>query len=303
MNPDKQRQDDDQMAALFASVDHDGAPPDREFLAKLRERSKEAFLTADNDIPTVTPSRRNPRMFILAARGLTALAATAVLITAWFVGTGKSGATEDSFAEVLDVLAEADTLQLEVTLAGRKHNAWVRQPGQMRMNMEGGIYQVALKGRAWTVDEAANRAASRPVDYFSGKDGTLDPLRFLDLSLAEAWNRDSLLAKAPNRRIDRGGRPCDVYRWETTGNVRVEAIVDVKTRMLQVIESATVRDGRAEPLASMKVVAIDEPVDEELFVVGDTLTEDGRIGKVTDAQGIVAVKPVMHRRWTPVTGR
>ena len=43
-----------------------------------------------------------------------------------------------------------------------------------------------------------------------------------------------------------------------------------------------------------------QPVDEELFVVGDTLTEDGRIGKVTDAQGIVAVKPVMHRRWTPV---
>ena len=30
-----------------------------------------------------------------------------------------------------------------------------------------------------------------------------------------------------------------------------------------------------------------------------TLTEDGRIGKVTDVQGIVAIKPVLAERWTP----
>src|SRR5439155_1694271 len=28
--------------------------------------------------------------------------------------------------------------------------------------------------------------------------------------------------------------------------------------------------------------------------------EDGRIGKVTDVQGIVTIKPVLHERWTPV---
>lgn len=46
----------------------------------------------------------------------------------------------------------------------------------------------------------------------------------------------------------------------------------------------------------------DQPVEEDRFVVGGTLTEDGRIGKVTDVQGIVAVRPVMARRWTPVSG-
>ncbi|MCY2995196.1 MAG: VIT domain-containing protein [Planctomycetota bacterium] len=37
-----------------------------------------------------------------------------------------------------------------------------------------------------------------------------------------------------------------------------------------------------------------------LSVAGDTLTEDGRIGKVVDAQGLVAIKPVLADRWTPV---
>src|SRR5262249_21328930 len=47
----------------------------------------------------------------------------------------------------------------------------------------------------------------------------------------------------------------------------------------------------------------DEPIGVQKFVVADTLTEDGRIGKVTDVQGVVSVKPVLHNRWTPVRNR
>ena len=49
-----------------------------------------------------------------------------------------------------------------------------------------------------------------------------------------------------------------------------------------------------------KVPAPEPLPPEEKFVVEGTLTDDGRIGKVTDAQGVVAVKPVMHERWSPV---
>ena len=42
---------------------------------------------------------------------------------------------------------------------------------------------------------------------------------------------------------------------------------------------------------------------EEQFIVADTLADDGRIGKVTDAQGIVSIKPVEHERWSPVEPR
>ncbi len=45
------------------------------------------------------------------------------------------------------------------------------------------------------------------------------------------------------------------------------------------------------------------PIDDEKFALADVLSEDGRIGKVTDAQGVVSVKPVLHDRWSPVQPR
>src|SRR5262245_29453750 len=50
-------------------------------------------------------------------------------------------------------------------------------------------------------------------------------------------------------------------------------------------------------------VPVPPPLPGEQFVVGDALTDDGRIGKVIDAQGVVAVKPVLHERWSPVQPR
>ncbi|MEX1098240.1 MAG: hypothetical protein WED34_19505 [Planctomycetales bacterium] len=43
-------------------------------------------------------------------------------------------------------------------------------------------------------------------------------------------------------------------------------------------------------------------LDESKFVVAGSLSNDGRIGKIVDAQGIVALRPPLARRWTPVTG-
>jgi predicted Zn-dependent protease len=39
---------------------------------------------------------------------------------------------------------------------------------------------------------------------------------------------------------------------------------------------------------------------DDKFVVSDTLTDDGRVGKVSDAQGVVSVRPVLQERWSPV---
>ena len=58
--------------------------------------------------------------------------------------------------------------------------------------------------------------------------------------------------------------------------------------------------GITKVVGELTAIAYDEPIDAQKFVVADTLTEDGRIGTVTDVQGIVAIKPVLHERWTPV---
>ena len=53
-------------------------------------------------------------------------------------------------------------------------------------------------------------------------------------------------------------------------------------------------DGANVKLATLYVLAYDDLPPDDAFVVRDTLTEDGRVGNVTDVQGVVAVKPVMH---------
>ncbi|HUR54841.1 MAG TPA: VIT and VWA domain-containing protein, partial [Gemmataceae bacterium] len=45
------------------------------------------------------------------------------------------------------------------------------------------------------------------------------------------------------------------------------------------------------------------PPPDDKFVVENGLVDDGRIGKVSDAQGVVAVKPVLAERWSPVQPR
>ena len=57
---------------------------------------------------------------------------------------------------------------------------------------------------------------------------------------------------------------------------------------------------RGAPLAELQLVAVDAPVDESKFVVAKSLTEDGRIGKVADAQGIVVLRPPLAQRWTSI---
>ena len=42
------------------------------------------------------------------------------------------------------------------------------------------------------------------------------------------------------------------------------------------------------------------PVDESKFVVAQSLTDDGRIGKIVDAQGLVVLRPALAQRWTVI---
>jgi len=243
-------------------------------------------------------------MFIYAIRGLAAATVATVLAAAWLFTSRTPDHAALAFERVLQRVSDADTLHLEIARDGKHGKAWARKPGLLRINRPDGTYQIARAGRLWTIDERANRATSRPVALFSETAGGLDPLRLVQLPPVK--DRQRLLKTEPVEQIERDGRACDVYRIEVPaaeGKVQIEALVDARTQSLCWLESRKLRDdGRSQPIARLTVLAVNEPVDEELFVVGDTLTEDGRIGKVTDAQGIVAVRPVMRSRWTPVAG-
>ena len=76
-HPDEDR-DDEQLASLLPSIEKDAAPPDREFLARLRAQSAEAFAQATSQ-PLPLKERKRP-MFAYAVRWLGAAAAAALLL-------------------------------------------------------------------------------------------------------------------------------------------------------------------------------------------------------------------------------
>ncbi len=301
MNPDQDSWDDEKMAALFASAEHEGSPPDHEFLARLREQSTEVFADQSSDQPE--PSRRRSPMIVYTMRILATAAAAAAIVAVLTVT--RNGADQDAvaFDQVLRKVAAARTLHLEVTRNGQSGKAWVRRPGQMRMDLPDGTYEIVRGSRSWLVDERANRAAFRPAVYFRDDTKEFDALRLLKVPKSD--DLGEVLKAASIEQVRRDGRNASLYRVDVPadeGKIRIEAVVDAESQMLCSIASTAIRGTRREPIVEVNVLAVDKPVDEELFVVGDTLTEDGRIGKVTDAQGLVSLKPVMHRRWTPVSG-
>lgn len=301
MDPDKNQSDDERMAALFASAEHEGAPPDRDFLARLREQSTEVF--TDQLPDQSAPVRRRSPMIVYAMRILATAAAAAAVVAALTVTRNGADQETVAFDQVLRQVATAQTLHLEVTQDGQSGRAWVRRPGQMRLNLPDGTYEIVRGSRAWLVDERANRAAFRPAVYFRDDTKEFDALRLLKVPKSDDLGK--ALRTASIEQVRRDGRDASLYRVDVPadeGRIRIEAVVDDQTQMLCTIASTAIRGTRREPIVQVNVLAVDKPVDEELFVVGDTLTEDGRIGKVTDAQGIVSIKPVMHRRWTPVSG-
>ncbi|MHC4400407.1 MAG: VIT domain-containing protein [Planctomycetota bacterium] len=302
MNPDSPNPEDDRFAALFASAGADAPPADREFLKQLRERSAQVFReagagTGSEEAPT---TGRRKRMFVIALRMLV-LPATAATLVAAVIWSSIAPGGPTALGDVLDRVAEADTLHLEITRDGGTSQVWTSQPGRLRWDEGGGRYRIARHDRLWLVDEAANRAASQASPYFREGRTEIDLLAWLGLPKPESPRR--LFAKPPVETVRLDGRQCDLYRIEwpaSGGTIRLDALADAGTSRLRSLEAVSIRPDVRKPIGKVQVLAMDEPVDESLFVVGDTLTEDGRIGKVTDTQGIVSVRPVTARRWTPV---
>ena len=163
MHPDDNSWDEERLAALLASTGGDGPPPDEAFLDRLREQSAAAFAAESPTAPQ--PLGRRSPMFVFAWRALAATAAAAALVAGWFATNFAQRDTEVVFGRVLDGLADAKTLHVKLTQAGKAGEAWIAQAGLFRWNLPDGTYQIARGNRVWLVDEKANRAASQPVGH------------------------------------------------------------------------------------------------------------------------------------------
>ncbi len=132
----------------------------------------------------------------------------------------------------------------------------------------------------------------------------IDLLGLLDVGVQRCLRVDG----PPNRptRLKYDGRDCFVYRVELPAEHGPRAGRGVRRRCQQPVgrhrragPPIAPRNGKL-PLAELNLIATNVAVDDDKFVVAKSLTEDGRIGKVSDAQGVVVLRPMLAKRWTPV---
>ncbi len=286
---------DDRLARLLAATEHDAPPPDRAALAAIRERSL-AELAAGGQEPQLTHQQRST-MFL--TRALIALAATAAAVLAGlFLREANRPAAELTLGEVHQKLLAADSYRAEWDQRGEKRTVWGRGDA---LRLEGDSperYAIARGETYWDIDEAENRATPSASPYFSSNLAAADPFQILELPAAE-------FAKArPRAKRSEGGRELLVYfcsqqqPLERDFEVAVDAASGLPASVRLLRAGGKVVDGVALRFLAFNQMA----ADPAKFQVPATLTEDGRIGKVTDHQGFVALRPLISTRWTPICG-
>jgi Flp pilus assembly protein TadD len=302
---------DEAFVSSLIDVTNQNMPaPDPDFLARLKERSTEAFLEAvrgpAGSPDTITPAQRNRPMLSLFVKAVSACIAAFLMIAAGLWTYFMPHQPQVALGSALDRLSAAQTLQLTVHRDGsRAAEVLYSRPGLLRWNDSDGTYKIAHGDTMWQIDEKDNRATHEPATMFTDTaDGPqLDLLALLDSS-ATAW--DSIATEFPIETIVRDGRQMFRYGVQLAGNeppLMLHALVDAATKTVTSLEIQTRRNGRMQLVAGLTVVAVNAAVAPDKFVVRDTLTEDGRIGMIAEVQGLVSLKPVMHERWTTVCGK
>jgi predicted Zn-dependent protease len=295
MNPHDDEREEKELASHLAAADKDAAPPDKNFLADLRARSSEAFASSSASSPVTSPAPRKRPMFFRRLLEITIAASVllGVALTWWL-----SPAPVLALGQVLDKTEEADTIHLRLRdRQGKQLDYWhTRKPERSRWDDFSGNYRVAVDSKYWVVSEAANEARPTKLPALARR----PVLQFLD---SLGINEKDIASARPSERVNEDGREVVVYHLtmpRAGGQFIVEARVDPDTWRLRSLRTWLENATKKALFGELRIVAFDEPIAADKFLIADSLSEDGRIGKITDVQGIVSVKPVMHDRFTPV---
>ena len=156
--------------------------------------------------------------------------------------------------------------------------------------------------RAYRVDLAENMAG--PVSPATSDEMLVCHLfaRFLKSETKNEFFKAAEPAE-PGEKEEKEPRSELVYFCSTRlgdESIDMQWIVNAATRLPKSVEFLRKVDGKSIPFATLFVLAVNEPVEDEKVKVSDTLTEDGRIGKFVDVQGFVSLRPKAITRWTPV---
>jgi hypothetical protein len=277
---------EERLRALLRTAETGAAPPDREFLDRLRQQSAAAF--ASSSIPEASSSlspQKGRAMFSRIVGSIAVLALAVAGIWFGFFRIDKPVQAGPKFGEVMENVRNAKSLHGQITKDGKTSEVWSEKNGRWRADSGTGSYEITDGSLFWTVDEKsgkATRLTERPTaDVFD---------LILGSKIAEKGGLEGL---TPAEKV---GDESFLYRM-SLGKIDFEAVVDVKTKRLR---SFSARNESKQLLGEFKLLEINTPLPEDKFLVLNSLSEDGRVGKVTDTQGIASVKPMAQSRWTPI---
>jgi len=304
-NTVEQPDDERRWSRLLQSLNTDAAPPDASTLNAIRAGLRESV--SGKTAPRVLHSRtthespRKERSMVLPSR-----IALAITILAGLFGLTSllpQPAEAVTFRELLDEFQSAETLRFTLTRDGETADVWLRQPGELRWQESPTRYRIARGSRLWRIDEDANTVAAENSPWFSHAGRGIGLLPILGLPDVAAAELD---ARPTAETISYAGTRCQVYHLPIAARDRtyqLEAYAAIRSRrLLGLVVTDPAAPAGVPPVAEFRLTAVDAPIDESLFVVAESLSEDGRIGKILNAQGTVTLKPLTHRRWTPVSG-
>ncbi|WP_254513022.1 VIT domain-containing protein [Anatilimnocola floriformis] len=244
----------------------------------------------------------------------TALATAAVFSALWFShnprggrSTGPEWAALDRPAladkPIMSAFAHLQNFDAEIDGTGGTQKISGAENGLLRFDAEPGRYSIVQRNLAWHVDEAANRAESKPATYFYRRDeaAALNPWQLLGIQpetgAAAGYreeetnqNNSPLLASYFNAH----------YRGQA---VAVEARVDPVKNLPRDLTIWPRANRGAQPLLRFQLTQAGGAADATKFKIAESLTEDGRIGKIVDLQGLVSVRALASARWTPLSNQ
>lgn len=310
--------DDEFLESTFQSLDEDGAPLSPEVIASAMAVAGDVFSQSTGSVSEAavaggasgrarrladdSQSKNKGRepMFAFAKPVAVLAASAAVFLVTWF--SSPATVTADlTFGDVLDELQDAKGLTLQITRAGKESEVLVAG-NSVRWQDSHQQYRIASGSRLWKINEATNTVSDTENPWAAVDSQQIDLVSLI----GGRTSRDLRSVKA-EQQLEHAGVLCNVFLFRPSrGNsdLIIRAYAHAKSNQLYSIAcwNPGVDPATAAPLAELRLMKRNVDFDESLFVVGESLSEDGRIGKITETQGMVLLRPQTHRRWTPVSG-
>ncbi len=267
MTPDPDDAPDARLGDLLTRALPPGPAPDLERLAALRAATLAAFA----DAPPTSLRRTKPMTHLLrVAAGL--IAAGVALFAVWPESPGSN-----PVRRAVEEVARGE-YHFRLTEVDRTLDIFNRGPDRMRVEESADRYTLVDGDAAYAVDEAANRYTPLPASE-------RDRLR------ASVWDaaRSAVVGSEPR---GGGGR---TYALDPPAEIDLDAA----GRFVELRRYAVV-NGLRHLAATLTLLGNPAPGPDDKFALKATLSEDGRVGKVTDVQGLASIKPPNAARFTPL---